>query len=296
MLRRVSYILCLTLLGGVHATTSGAGTVAGVVRNGTRDGAVVPFATVVVESTAVGTMSLADSSFRVPDLASGPYRLRCSAIGFRDGVIVDVTVAGAAEETTWVALELTEWGITDEEAAAVSIGADVSATSQDLELRITSDRGAYAPGDLASFVVSVTNRSDEVVHLLDLGEDRLLIRCPRSVLQVEGPSEWQRDGALCWEEPSTARRFVVLRPGDVHSVPLTYGFALGPAGRYEAKFTYSTAVPDVRFWIPAYAESISPEWSKMLRRVPQVTMVDSVTFEVRGAGGEPPPAWGRKRR
>ena len=95
----------LLLLLVALATSASAQTVTGTVTSG---GETVPFATVRVAGTALGTAADADGAYRIALPAAGSYTLSVSAVGFGSAAR-EVTVAAGQTVRADVALEVTSY-------------------------------------------------------------------------------------------------------------------------------------------------------------------------------------------
>lgn len=103
MIRFVVYIVLLLSLLGLNSTQAHerAGRITSIYGKITCNGQPVPFATITLRGTTVGTSSDANGNFRLDKLHTGEYKLMVSCVGYKDAMQIVMVDEGQALETNF---------------------------------------------------------------------------------------------------------------------------------------------------------------------------------------------------
>ncbi len=238
-------------------------------------------------NTQCGAMTSTDGHFEM-SAPAGTYNLRCLYLGY---AAVDVdSIRVTAGRDTRVDLALTKRGIvlSEAEAAAESLGADVNYHELDLRLSVSTGQKQYRRGDDIDLWIAIRNDGPQTVLL-----PRLLdgsgggYRYPDFEIEIEGPAggaEATRPTSFCGNmNPIAEDDLRSFPPGDTlflrstPTVPLRWFVREIPApGSYTITVHFRMNELDVRKWAGwPYPGPVPPALSERLRLVPTVDLAAS---------------------
>lgn len=269
----------------LHST----GCIRGFVRTES-DSLPISYANIILTGTLHGASSLDDGSFLLSGIDPGRYTVAVMAMHYCTARLPDVIVVSG--DTTTILCTLTRAGLTAAAAAAESIGVEITLDSDDLPCDITPGKPRFRVGDEPAFDVIIYNRSADTIYLpLRLDGSTQGVRFPHASISIDGPADGISSTSVfgCgYINQLQTEDFVKLEPGDLFR-PFAGMFRFSSArnltfakpGRYTVTFTYSTDEGDIREWLGTnMIERIPPALSKLMRRVPRVTIIKSIEVDV----------------
>ncbi len=247
------------------------------------------YANVVVMGTFMGAATKENGEFIIYDLPAGAYTLKVYSLGHKPTKI-DVEVG--QEEVVELYIEVHLLGLSDEVAAEITVGSNVSASSVEFQCEVVPGSDHFRVGDAPSVVARIRNNSSEKVYLIRSLDGSDAGRFPQVTITIDGPQggfKMPPGMARCGNMNAlSVDDFSAVRPGDVFEpfnggflpIEFEYGRFAKP-GRYTATFIYSTLSDDIRDY-QGYPPKgrLSGQIVARVSRVPRIEIKQSVSFDV----------------
>ena len=283
MLRSIAASAALLVtVAASSPSTSIYGTITGrVVGANTRNG--IAYVAVFIMGAETGGQTNRDGRFTIVQVPQGTYELRLKTVDYIT-LSRPITVHAGDQDLGTFVLE-------PKVKAIHIVGTSARRDSGELVCEARLTKNPLFVGDHLQLGVRIENHGHSNVLLpygIDGSDGR---RYPMIHVSVQGPHHGFVMDRIIGCGPVDALMegdFATVRSGQSLD-PLSRGWqpASIRAGRFEkpgtytAIVSYSTRESDARRWVGAISDSVSPQVSRRLRRVPLVDLADTVTFEVR---------------
>ena len=247
----------------------------------------VAHALVSVVGVERGSETDENGRFQIDRVPPGKWWLSILSSGMTEAWHDFTIVPG--DTATVPPIYLRYFGLSDDQAAAESIGVDVPWGAEALSCEIRSARKAFHVGDHPDFQVTISNRGNKplnLVYSLDGSEGGRYPRVKILIEALDGGSltkKWVGCGNTNY---LGVEDFVLVEPGQTIDPyakgwnPLVMNETFERPGRYLAKFTYSTRQSDIRRWVGFGQSTLDPRISELIRRVPLVELTATTEFTV----------------